>query len=449
MNEDGYKRSERGQVLVLIVLAVVALLGFTALAVDGSMVYSNRRQTQNAADAASLGGGGRTAMILENSHVYDWNWTCTLTGVYDAQNQARTVAAARAGDNGFVLNANDTDLSDRHGVTTQCGMDTSSGWPEKYIDIRVMLTGESDASFAQFVFKGPLKNSVEAITRVRPRNNAAFGHAIVGLNPAGCSGNSNGVIVNGNIDVNVDGGGIFSNGCLTGSGTASDVTVTGGTIKYVSQFIPGNTNWNPNPSSGTAMPQDAFDIEPPDCSQVPNFGSPSNAFNTGASGYIPAGNYTRINMNGDVTLQGGGLYCMNGNFDTGNVNVSITPSGGKTGVTIYLKSGDFITSGNGSVVLTAPPFYTGPVSSCARPADLTWRAAIQDWSNCAAMPALISRARSLLRMVLIDQAGTPDAQAFASQLIGKNVIISGKVRLDVYFTSNIMYQIPARLYLYR
>lgn len=448
MNEVGYKRSERGQVLVLIVLAVVALLGFTALAVDGSMVYANRRQIQNSADAASLGGGGRAAMILENMHVTDWTWTCTLTGVLDAQNQARTVAAARAGDNGFVLNANDLDLSDRHGITTQCGMDTSSGWPEKFIDIRVMLTGDSDASFSQFVFKGPLRNSVEAITRVRPRTNAGFGHAIVGLNPSLCSGNSNGVIVNGSLDVNVDGGGIFSNGCLSGTGTSSDVTVTNGSISYVSQFIPGNTNWNPNPAAGSPMPLDAYDIDPPDCSQVPNFGNPSNAFSTGASGYIPAGNYTRINMNGNVTLQGGGLYCMNGDFDTGNVDVSITPSGGKTGVTIYLKSGDFITGGNGSVVLTAPPFSPDPFP--AVPGLLVYLA-----RGNSGLAKLRGNAGSYFQGTIfvpdgnIDQAGTPDAQVFASQLIGKNVVISGKVKLDVYYTANMMYQIPTRLFLYR
>ena len=35
--------SERGQAIVLIVLAMIVLLGFTALAVDGSLVYSDRR----------------------------------------------------------------------------------------------------------------------------------------------------------------------------------------------------------------------------------------------------------------------------------------------------------------------------------------------------------------------------------------------------------------------
>ena len=68
--------SEKGQVLVLVVLSVVGLLGFAALAIDGSMVYSDRRHAQNAADAASLAGGGEAAMELENNSVTYATWTC-------------------------------------------------------------------------------------------------------------------------------------------------------------------------------------------------------------------------------------------------------------------------------------------------------------------------------------------------------------------------------------
>src|SRR5512142_2991857 len=45
---------ERGQALILIVFAIVALVGMTGLAVDGGMAYSDRRNAQNAADGAAL-----------------------------------------------------------------------------------------------------------------------------------------------------------------------------------------------------------------------------------------------------------------------------------------------------------------------------------------------------------------------------------------------------------
>lgn len=48
------KPQERGQALILIVFAAVALFAFAALAIDGSRVFSDRRHAQNAADTAVL-----------------------------------------------------------------------------------------------------------------------------------------------------------------------------------------------------------------------------------------------------------------------------------------------------------------------------------------------------------------------------------------------------------
>src|SRR5512133_1672137 len=50
-------RFERGQALVLIVLAIVAIFGFAALAVDFGRLYAERRRVQSAADAAALAAG--------------------------------------------------------------------------------------------------------------------------------------------------------------------------------------------------------------------------------------------------------------------------------------------------------------------------------------------------------------------------------------------------------
>ena len=50
------KDNERGQAIVLIALALVALIAVTGLALDGGRLYQSRRQAQNAADAAALAG---------------------------------------------------------------------------------------------------------------------------------------------------------------------------------------------------------------------------------------------------------------------------------------------------------------------------------------------------------------------------------------------------------
>jgi hypothetical protein len=75
---------ERGQSLVIVVLAMVGLIAFLALVIDGGMAFAARRQMQNAADAAALAGtrelrdGGDEAGILAAVHTY-----AQLNGVQD------------------------------------------------------------------------------------------------------------------------------------------------------------------------------------------------------------------------------------------------------------------------------------------------------------------------------------------------------------------------------
>ena len=47
---------ERGQTLLIFVLALTVLLGFTAMAIDVGLFYEDRRHMQNTADAAALAG---------------------------------------------------------------------------------------------------------------------------------------------------------------------------------------------------------------------------------------------------------------------------------------------------------------------------------------------------------------------------------------------------------
>lgn len=58
---------EEGQSVVIIALGLVALLAFMALAVDGGSVYAQRRQVQNAVDAAASAGAERLVRVDPNS----------------------------------------------------------------------------------------------------------------------------------------------------------------------------------------------------------------------------------------------------------------------------------------------------------------------------------------------------------------------------------------------
>src|SRR5512139_1648345 len=76
------KTSQRGQALILVALAIVGLVGFTALAIDGSIIFSNHRHSQNASDTAAYAGA--------------------LSYVRNTAGNWQQAARDRAADNGFA-----------------------------------------------------------------------------------------------------------------------------------------------------------------------------------------------------------------------------------------------------------------------------------------------------------------------------------------------------------
>ena len=115
--------SESGQAAVLLVLAMIVLLGFAALAVDGSMVYSDRRFAQSGADAASLAGAGAAASVVDTQPLYKSTWstnaTCTSGNVAAAATVARNEAIVQAEANDLIIG--DTTPAEQGFVTTECG----------------------------------------------------------------------------------------------------------------------------------------------------------------------------------------------------------------------------------------------------------------------------------------------------------------------------------------
>ncbi len=58
--------AENGQTLVWVALAMVVLLAFVGLAIDGGAVYAERRRMQNAADAGALAGAAGKMLWYES-----------------------------------------------------------------------------------------------------------------------------------------------------------------------------------------------------------------------------------------------------------------------------------------------------------------------------------------------------------------------------------------------
>ena len=86
------RKTEKGQVLVIIALAMIAILGITALAIDGSLVYNSRRADQSTADSAVLAGAGAASQVLKAGNLSQFTCGSTLTS------QAATAAVNNGSD---------------------------------------------------------------------------------------------------------------------------------------------------------------------------------------------------------------------------------------------------------------------------------------------------------------------------------------------------------------
>ena len=341
--------SESGQALILIALAFIMLIGFAAMSIDGGMIYSDRRLAQASSDSASLSGAGLAALHLANELVYSTNFNCNLASVRAAESIAATSAINLASANGFSI---DADPSDGNGVEVICQSYDNGSYPVRYLDVTTHISQTVETGFMQLLYSGKIYNHVTATARVRPLTPEAHGYAIVALNDADCLGHQNGVMLSGDIDVLIDGGGIFSNGCLRGNGSSLVVDVSGAPIRYEGDLecdpdgCPGFTP-APSPATGGDLPEDSYYIAPPDCRSLEEKGKVSK------SGTITPGIYTEINLHatGDTLIMEPGLYCL-----TGSPKAMVISGGTLIGndVTIYVENGEVALSGNASVTLTAP-----------------------------------------------------------------------------------------------
>jgi len=348
-------RSEKGQILVLFALVLTALLGLTALAVDGAMVYSDRRAAQNAADSAALAGAGAAAQYLENHNINLENFTCGNSNVIAAINQAKSKAVDAAATNTYTI---DTDVSDSNGVTVDCTVTNAGGNKEKYLDVKTVVTSTTNTSFAHLFYSGELKNTVEAVVRVRPRSIFAYGQAIVALSNS-CGQNSGGIFFEPAKKQTIQvqgGGGIFSNSCITLNGQGSvDVD---GPIRFRTGTIPANDLPNyldEKPAATTDKLE--YDILPePDCSSVDLH--PNGISVIGASGTYDPGRYDSIKITGGKVKLKAGLYCI-----TGSQGISMSSSGSELeslgGVTILVQTGDVQITG-GKLDIVAPTSVSQP-----------------------------------------------------------------------------------------
>lgn len=335
------RSTEKGQILVLLALVLVGLLGFTALAVDGGMIYADRRYMQSSADASSLAGAGDLATGLQELGMNSQTLDCdVLSANYPS---AYSVAQNKAAANDFTIAAT-TDLGtggNNNGVMITCNEDGG------YVDVNVMLTRDTTTSFVHLFNGGPMRNTVTSISRVLAGFTAGNGSSIVSLSKE-CQANQEGGFFGGNNETHLINGGVWSNSCIRRTGNAL-VKIEGGSIDYhppytvigLSQPIPTpQTEYHPM----TTDPLIGYDFQCVAPTHDP-FDDPDDG-----KVYGP-GIYSDWDMKEKVFLEPG-LYCLSGTLST-NADTLIKGDG----VTIYFTGDKFEVHAQAKLILSAPDGY--------------------------------------------------------------------------------------------
>lgn len=395
-----HKKSEKGQALILIVLAILGLIGLTALAVDGGVAYSDRRQAQTAADSAALDaalakvrGGGWEAegMARANSNGYDDNGT-TNTVVVNSP--------PAAGCNG-TLSPYNTD---------------------EYV--QVVIRASTETFFGPVVGINEVNNCVEAIARAVPgtTDEMAFGNAVVSLSEHDCKamkyqGNANTTVLGSGLFVNSDcSDSAFFNNSGSAHLNAPCLQAVGGiTYKPGALNIPGDC------IKTGAAPLPKITYPNPVCS-----GSAIQAGNTLSPGSI-SGTFPP----GGVTLLQPGVYCVDGNF---RMNAHDTLSG--SDVVIVVQTGDVRWNGGATINLDAP--NSGPFAGLLifMPESNSNEIHINGNSTSTFTGSFLAPSAA------ITVNGTGGASGLNSQLIGYTVDISGTSDMLIIYNDSDNFDAP-------
>lgn len=175
MKRQRVNTDERGQMLILFVFGLAALMGIVALTIDVGLAYVNRREMMNAADAAVLAGAAR---LLEGAS--------PPVAVAEAQEFAEK--------NGY--------FSGEGGISVSINVPPISG-PHRgdgnYIE--VVIEREVDTVFATVLGQSTWSITARAVAGVEAQSNAEY--ALIALNEDASSA----LRLNGNASITVNGAG--------------------------------------------------------------------------------------------------------------------------------------------------------------------------------------------------------------------------------------------------
>ncbi len=314
---------ERGQALIIIVLAIVGLAGMAGLVIDGGNAFLDRRNAQNAADSAAL--------------------AAAVSRVRGTSGQSMSGAAlSAAAQNGY----------DNNGISNIVEVHqppTAGPYKDNAEYVQVVITSHVKTYFAGVLGWRQLTNRVEATSRTKTPEVREIlnGQAVISLAPDSDCNNHKAFWVHGEGTLDITGGGVFVNSknkqCAfiqQGSGSIRirdnhQINVVGtATIQKPQLLTPGVTVG----VASTSYPPPFF---------LPKFGCGGEAVVSEDGTSMTSGSWDDVFPPPGVTHLEPGTYCLSDGMDvTGDLEGS--------NVVFKIEEGDVHWSGTAIISLTAP-----------------------------------------------------------------------------------------------
>jgi hypothetical protein len=331
---------QSGQAIILIVFAIIGLLGMTALTVDGSNAYSDRRHAQSAADTA--------AFAAARAKIRQEDWKGAALQLAEANSYVDTDHTA----NSSSPNVN-VEVYQCNEVAADCIINLPPGdTPENYLQVKITSTIKT--YFGGVIGVWEVTNKVNSIVRVTDPVKKPIGN---GSAMWSLSDQCGAFTYGGNAGVTLIGAGIYVNSecnpnafvnnsnspglytpCLQSAG---GINTSGGSV----HVDPPECKLTQQPVL-PLPPLPDFTDACPSAGEIVVSDKDSQTLSPGKwSGAFPPGNKKH-------TILQSGVYCI----DAGNQNFSVGAGNTVTGVnvTINMIRGNVSFGGQAEIRLDAP-----------------------------------------------------------------------------------------------
>jgi hypothetical protein len=388
------KHKERGQALIVVVLAIVGLAGMVGLVVDGGNAFLDRRNAQNAADSAAL--------------------AAALTRIRGGNSLAGAAFDAAA-QNGYDNNGTSNIVEVHHPPA-----DGPNKGDAEYI--QVIIVSHVKTYIAGVIGFDQLTNRVEAVARTKTPEVRQIlnGQAIISLAPQSDCNNFKSFWVHGEATLDITGGGVFvnsnNNQCAfiqQGSGSIRIrdnhmINVVGAAMIQKPQLL------TPGVSVG------AIPISYPPPFFLPKVGCPDEAVVSEDGTSMSAGSWSDIFPPPGVTHLESGAYCL----DDG---INITSDIEGHNVVLRVNDGDVHFSGSANIILDAPNSGDHSGLLLYLPMDNNAKVVLNGGANSDISGTILAPSSN------IHINGNDSSSGFRSQIIGYRIDVNGNANIIIKY----------------